>query len=336
MIQTKSECTVTLINESVFYREFTFDKNKFYPEDGAKELADNVMMLDDLLFIIQVKERSLDRFTESTDKWFANKVLKDAKKQIGSTLKYLNKYDQISIKNRQDQTIAIPNVNITKINKIIIYEANETLKDEYVLMKFYESGVSGSIHLFNIEDYNYICKYLITPTELDEYLKFRERIYLNDKEKLKPFSEKYILCHFFNTAEDLCIKEEYLDTLSRLVEDTERFDVAFFLNNFFNKMYVEEQKEAMDYHTILKEIVSLKRYELLEFKKRFKQIFEDIKYKRFSMPYRFASYRLNCGFVFIPLLDDKVECWQNILQNSMEKFKYKYSTPISQTTFSNI
>ena len=302
----------------------TFDKNKFYPEDGAKELADNVMMLDDLLFIIQVKERSLDRFTESTDKWFANKVLKDAKKQIGSTLKYLNKYDQISIKNRQDQTIAIPNVNITEINKIIIYEANETLKDEYVLMKFYESEVSGNIHLFNIEDYNYICKYLITPTELDEYLKFRERIYLNDKEKLKPFSEKYILCHFFNTAEDLYIKEEYLDTLSRLVEDTERFDVAFFLNNFFNKMYVEEQKEAMDYHTILKEIVSLKRYELLEFKKRFKQIFEDIKYKRLSMPYRFASYRLNCGFVFIPLLDDKVECWQNILQNSMEKFKYKH------------
>ncbi|MGQ4004314.1 hypothetical protein QIW57_06095 [Francisellaceae bacterium CB52] len=89
-------------------------------------------------------------------------------------------------------------------------------------------------------------------------------------------------------------------------------------------MYVEEQKEAMDYHTILKEIVSLKRYELLEFKKRFKQMFEDIKYKRFSMPYRFASNRLNCGFVFISLLDDKVEYWQNILQNSMEKFKYKH------------
>ncbi|MGQ4004711.1 hypothetical protein QIW57_08130 [Francisellaceae bacterium CB52] len=190
MVQTKSECTVTLINESVFYREFTFDKNKFYPEDGAKELADNVMMLDDLLFIIQVKERSLDRSTGSTDKWFANKVLKGAKKQIGSTLEYLNKYDQIFIKNRRNQTIAIPNVNITEINKIIIYEANETLKDEYVLMKFYESKVSGNIHLFNIKDYNYICKYLITPTELDEYLKFRERIYLNDKESLKFCSEK--------------------------------------------------------------------------------------------------------------------------------------------------
>ena len=42
MTQTKSENTVTLINESVFYKEFTFDKNEFYPKDGKKELADNV------------------------------------------------------------------------------------------------------------------------------------------------------------------------------------------------------------------------------------------------------------------------------------------------------
>lgn len=54
---TDSENLVAGISSNVFYKEFTFDKNDFYPEDGKKELADTVLWLDDLLFIIQVKER---------------------------------------------------------------------------------------------------------------------------------------------------------------------------------------------------------------------------------------------------------------------------------------
>ena len=43
----------------MFYREFTFDKNDFRASDGNKvELADNVIWLDDLLILIQIKERN--------------------------------------------------------------------------------------------------------------------------------------------------------------------------------------------------------------------------------------------------------------------------------------
>jgi len=80
----QSENIVTKISSNVFYKEFTFDKNDFYPQDGKKELADNVLWLDNLLFVIQVKERNPKEIKSEEDenKWFNNTVLKTAKNQI--------------------------------------------------------------------------------------------------------------------------------------------------------------------------------------------------------------------------------------------------------------
>ena len=87
-----------------FFKEFTFDKNEFYPEDGKKELADNIVSLDELLFVYQIKERNSKTAQGKADNWFQNKVLKKAKDQIKDTIKYLLKYDQIPIENRRNQT----------------------------------------------------------------------------------------------------------------------------------------------------------------------------------------------------------------------------------------
>jgi hypothetical protein len=54
---------------------------------------------------------------------------------------------------------------------------------------------------------------------------------------------------------------------------------------------IEQQKNSTDYYKIIKEIAKLKRYELLEFKKRFSQIIEDVKSQTFSLPYRFTITR---------------------------------------------
>src|SRR5690625_517667 len=93
-------------------------------------------------------------------------------------------------------------------------------------MKFYESKKSGNIHIFNLEDYLCVCKFLITPTELDEYLKFRERIYLKHKEIITAFPEQYILGHFLNTEDESNIQEEHIETFSKLVDDVDDFDVS--------------------------------------------------------------------------------------------------------------
>ncbi|MEY3064718.1 MAG: hypothetical protein RLZZ532_1510, partial [Cyanobacteriota bacterium] len=56
--------------------------------------------------------------------------------------------------------------------------------DDHTLMAVAVSKAGSdwsNIHIFNIEDYLLICQLLITPAELDEYLKFRERFYIKHK-----------------------------------------------------------------------------------------------------------------------------------------------------------
>jgi hypothetical protein len=324
---TKSENIVSKISSNVFYKEFTFDKNDFYPEDGKKELADTVLWLGDLLFIIQVKERNPNEIKSKIeeDEWFENKVLNIAKGQITKSLEYLNKYTEIKIKNIRNHSIDISKVNKIGINKIIIYMLNNSqISIEKRSIKFYESKKSGNIHIFNIEDYLLVCKFLITPTELDEYLKFRERIYLKHKEKITLYPEQYILGHFLNTENESIIQEEYIKIFSKLADDINDFYFSGILNNFLEKIRIEEHKEPKFYYPILTEIASLKRYELLEFKKRFLQIIKDVKSSNFSLPYRFNIPRTGCGFVFIPLPQDDIEYSENALINFTEIYKYKH------------
>lgn len=70
-MQTESEDLVTRISSNVFYKEFTFHKNNFITPRGQKELADNVLWIDDLLFLIQVKERNASevKTTVEENKW---------------------------------------------------------------------------------------------------------------------------------------------------------------------------------------------------------------------------------------------------------------------------
>jgi hypothetical protein len=325
-MMTESENIVAKISSNVFYKEFTFDKNDFYPGDGKKELADTVLWLGDLLFIIQVKERNPKEIKSETEEnaWFDNTVIKKAKGQIANSIEYLNKYSNIKIKNIRNHSIDISNANKIGINKVIIYMPNNSpISEGKRTMKFYESKKLGNIHIFNVGDYLWVCKFLITPTELDEYLKFRERIYLKHKELISLYPEQYILGHFLNTDDESIIQEEYIGTFSKLVDDVEDFDVSGILNNFLEKIRIEEQKESKDYYSILAEIASLKRYELLEFKRRFRKMIDDVKSSNFSMPYRFTISRTGCGFVFIPLLQDKIKYWENALLNFTEIYKYK-------------
>jgi hypothetical protein len=54
----KFEDALGKLNESYFFREFTFSTNLFKPNRRTElEFADAVVWLDDFLFIIQVKER---------------------------------------------------------------------------------------------------------------------------------------------------------------------------------------------------------------------------------------------------------------------------------------
>lgn len=182
---TNSENIVTEINSSVFFKEFTFSKNDFKALDTNQKLefADNVVWLDNLFFIFQIKEK--EKNTSDQIKWFNNKVLNKAVKQIKSTIGYIETYPKLHVENKKGHKIDILK---TKSNfnprKIIIYNPDIDFPEEQRNIKFYESSDVGLIHLFHTEDYYWICKFLITPAEVEEYLSFRERLFLFNKKNI--------------------------------------------------------------------------------------------------------------------------------------------------------
>lgn len=179
---TKSEKILAQINSNVFFKEFTFSKNYFKELDTNQQLefADNVVWLGNLFFIYQVKEQ--DSSSNDDKKWFENKILKKAVKQIKSTLGYIKNYREILIENEKGHKL-----NITQANKcidtkrIIVYSPNDNFSQDLRRQKFYESSEIGLVHIFHYEDYYWVCKYLITPTEINQYLNFRENLFSFDK-----------------------------------------------------------------------------------------------------------------------------------------------------------
>lgn len=63
------------------------------------------------------------------------------------------------------------------------------------------------------------------------------------------------------------------------------------------------------------------------FKTRFKLSMDKAKINQFTLPYRIALPRTNCGFVFIPLTSDFLERRQQFLQNLTYAHKYDQKLP---------
>ena len=70
---------------------------------------------------------------------------------------------------------------------------------------------------------------------------------------------------------------------------------------------VTTDAHVTEYYAILKELAKLKRSELREYKARFRLCMEKCRSGDFTLPYRMASPRTNCGFVFIPLTEEVIE-----------------------------
>jgi len=322
MPMTQSENIVSQINSNVFFKEFTFSKNDFKELDTNQKLefADNVVWLDKLFFIYQIKERD----TNSTDniKWFENKVLKKAVKQIKSTLNYISIYPEIIIENEKGHKLDITKAKECEDpKKIIIYSPSDNFPESKRNLKFYESSEIGLIHLFHSEDYYWICKYLITPAEVEEYLNFREDLFLFDKERSNVLPEQYFLGHFLETLDADHFDSAYITNLKNHKPDIQQFDISHIIENFSkNIKLINYQTE---YYPIIEEIAKLNRSELIEFKKRISLSIENSEKEEITIPYRIYLPSTDCGFVFIPLHSSKSQHWKTALYNFTMAHKYE-------------
>ncbi|MDQ1150508.1 hypothetical protein QE382_002492 [Sphingobacterium zeae] len=324
---TESEFLLTNINNSVFFKEFTFSQNELrHPSGNTKELADNVVWIDDLLIVYQVKgrERSHIRDTNSEEKWFEKKVETVAKKQVRDTISFFKTYNSLPVKNDRGQEIDIAEAKVHQLIKMIVYDPKSELLDHKRKLKFLESRTVGMIHLFHIDDYAMICKKLVTPSELSEYLEFREEMFLKHKSAIGARREEYLLGHFITTTNTLEINDEYTKNIDKISPLTPSSDVSWILNNFFKNLVTFSGGKETDYHHVIKEIAKLNREELKAFNERYYSAIEQVRKNDFGFPFRFTSSKTGCGFVFIGLQLTQKAYWENALFNFTEIYKYKH------------
>jgi hypothetical protein len=319
-----TERLIDRINTSFFFKEFTFGSNlSVYNKEMQKiELADNIVLLDNIALIFQIKERSVTEKSTPFEKWFNNKVLNKAVKQVKNTVRFIKSENQIEIQNNRGHKRQLKNICQIGLKKIVIYNPKEIISEKFRYIKFYESKEVGLIHLFHIEDYHWICKYLLTPAEVDDYLFFREELYKRQFEVVFSLPEQYVLGHYLSGYDVDHIDLTYVDNLAKLTNDIETFNLDYFLSKFGDKVVVSGQDD--DYYFILKELAKLNRDELREFKIRFDKAIEMCKEEEVIDPYRITLPRTGCGFVFVPLPKEKSSFWKNALTNVTLAHKYDH------------
>ncbi len=313
-----------MINKNVFFREFTFSNNNFKNSNSNDELefADSVVWLDDILFIIQIKERGASD-KGNLEKWFNNKVLNKGVKQVKTTHKYLSSFSDITIQNEKGHKKNIIEAREARKRSLIIYTTTEEIQEELRFKKFYESSEIGLIHLFHSEDYYWICRYLLTPAEVEEYLIFRENFYNRHGEVVDSVPEQYFLAHFFETNDCSYFKSAYMKNFEKIDADALDFNLDHIINNFTKHLTRLDGGPTM-YYSIIAEIAKLRRNELAEFKKRFIRSCEDAnKEDGMITPYRMYVQNTDCSFAFVPLARAYHEYRENALRNATEMLKYK-------------
>lgn len=313
---------IAKLNEHFFFQEFTFSRNQFSPVPGNVELADSLIWLDDMVIVFQLKERnvSADSSLEAEKKWFEKKVLGVATGQVRDTLTYLNGTHEINLENHRGHQFSLNSSGISVVHKVVCYATAHELPDECKRKRCHVSRTAGVIHLFSARDYLGLVQTLLTPSELSEYLRFREELINKWGAECENVPEQALVGQYLDGRIELQPSIAFLENLHSLVARADEWDMSGIIKKFPDRITTDNQ--PTDYYAIVTEIAKLKRNELRQFKLRFQLAMEKSREAKFALPYRMASLRTGCAFVFIPLGSDMVTNRQNALVNLTIGCKY--------------
>ena len=311
------------LNEWHFFREFTYSRNNFRPAPGQEvELEDSLIWLGDLLIAFQLKERELvpGASAETEKRWFERKVLRQATRQVRDTLGYLNVTKSIEVQNHRNHTFGLEFDAIRQLHKLVIYLPQEPLPEEYRRIKYHRSRTAGVIHIISSQEYLGIVRTLLTPAEVAEYLSFREELIDHWENEILAVPESALVGQYLHGNIDVPPSLKHLEHLRRLEHRAEEWDMSGVIAKFPDR--VTTNNAPTDYYPIVRELASLKRNELREFKRRFELSIEKARSDVFVLPYRIAIPRTGCGFVFIPLTKDVLQHRRAGLVNFTLAHKY--------------
>ena len=319
------EKKISDLNENYFFKEFTYTKNKFISPkllEQEVEVADNIISLDDITIIYQIKERIINKPStrENEEKWFHNKVIVKAIRQIRTTLEYLATCETVLLTNQRGHSFNLATKSIQKIHKIVLHK-NDSLPVNCKNIKFHLSKTAKIIiHILPAEDYLGVVQNLITPAEVSEYFSFREVLIQKWQGIINDVCEQALVGQFMSGKWEDQPDNKFVEYLAAIDHKLQAWDMVGIIRSFQEK--ITEIHESIDYYLILKEMAKLRRYELGMFKERYIAALEACKSSKFELPYRMVVPRLACGFLFIPCWKEDRDYMRNGLLNLTLAHKY--------------
>jgi hypothetical protein len=211
-----------------------------------------------------------------------------------------------------------------KCPAIVIFDAPRVTGFDPPL--FHISRSAGFIHFVRANDYLGACQYLITPTEVLDYLSFRERKLKQLPPGKASISEQALVGQFMGGDLDDHPHKKYEGVFNALIDDREEWDISFITENFGDHVtYSVGDSSPTKHYRILTELAKLTRVELKAFKERFRLALEAVREDRFTLPYRFAVPRTNCGFLILAVPSDISSKARIALTNSSAASKYDFA-----------
>ena len=288
---------------NVFMRAFSFPSIQLprSPEDES-ELADRIVLLDNIGFIFQLKEREQKVASKPGDleKWVANNVVKKAAKQVQNTRDLLRRYKGLSLVNHFGHRVYVPPRDPDELVSMIIYRVPPKSR-AFRAARFKKGRNGGFVHILRDLDYFEICEHFITPAEMVDYFSFRRDLLINWDAAVTAVSEGAFIGQYLSEDWSAAPGQKF-ERAARSRGGPTACEFSFVIDSLASRIAAQHSEQAdTDCYEILAEIALLGRYELKALKQQLRLALEAVRANRFELPFRIASGRTGCGFLIVPV-----------------------------------
>lgn len=297
----RSEKLLSAFSEDYFFKELVLDDLWFsLPNSNRVELADLLINLGDVVVAIQLKERNEENQTENLEeetKWLVDRG-KVAKKQVKQTLEHIASGNLPAFSNKREQSVRLS--PYATVIPLVVFENRCISEYPHLLWKHSESGMN--INCMSFDDYCEMCRVLVTPMEIVEYLEYRRKIYEEHGEVdimfldsvddtlvfTKPRKREALVHHFL--IEKYGVKES----------DKQKLPIQIFRNylHLFPERTVNSSSENATYN-VLCFLAHLQRFEIAEFWVAYKATIDEAKQNATGIRHSLRNELSNYAIVFV-------------------------------------
>ena len=312
-------------HENVFTRAFSYAATQLPTSfDKEVELADRVLVMDDIGFIFELCEREQRVTSKSGDleKWISNHVVRKGVKRIQNTRDLLGRYLGLSLVNHFGHRVTVSPTEPESFVTMIIYRVPAKSRP-FRAARFKKSRNGRFVHVLRDADYFEICHHFVTPSELLEYFNFRRDILLNWDPPSAAVSESALIGQYL--LEDFSSPPDAkFERAARSRGGPTACEFSFVLETLGSKIAGQEEENADTHgYEILLELALLGRYELRALKLQLRLALEAVRANRFELPYRIASARTGCGLLTVPVTREFHDRANNALRSLSRATKYE-------------